>query len=70
MFLPVLLTRDYGLAGWIVFALPNCFGAAAMAWFLARPGASERIVTEHRTATLAFSAVTLAFHAFFLAWLA
>jgi hypothetical protein len=70
MFLPVLFTRDYGLAGWIVFAVPNCLGAAAMAWVLARPGASEEIVARHRTAAVAFSAVTLAFHAFFLAWLA
>jgi hypothetical protein len=70
MFLPVLFVRDYGLAGWIVFAIPNCVGAAAMGWVLARPGASERIVAEHRTACVAFSAVTLAFHAFFLSWLA
>jgi hypothetical protein len=70
MFLPVLLVRDYGLGGWIVFAIPNCIGAAAMGWILARPGASERIVAEHRTACVAFSAATLAFHAFFLSWIA
>src|SRR5947199_7998526 len=70
MFLPVLLVRDYGLGGWFVFAIPNVIGAAAMGWVLARPGASERLSTEHRTACVAFSAITLAFHAFFLAWLA
>jgi hypothetical protein len=41
-----------------------------MGWVLARPGASERIVAEHRSACVAFSAITLAFHAFFLSWLA
>jgi hypothetical protein len=69
MFLPVILVAQYGLGGWIVFAVPNVIGAAAMGWVLARPGASERILTEHRTACVAFSAVTLAFHAFFLIWL-
>jgi hypothetical protein len=70
MFLPVLLVRDYGLGGWFVFAIPNVIGAGAMGWVLARPGASERIVAEHRSACVAFSAITLAFHAFFLSWLA
>src|SRR4051812_22981962 len=28
MFLPVLLVRDYGLLGWVVFAIPNVIGAA------------------------------------------
>lgn len=70
MFLPVLMVRDYGIAGFIVFAIPNCIGAAAMGWILSRPGLSERIVAEHRTACVAFSAVTLAFHAYFLTWLA
>src|SRR3954465_13192934 len=70
MFLPVLLVRDYGLAGWAVFAIPNVVGAAAMGWVLARPGARERVLAEHRTACVAFSAVTLAFHAYFLTWLA
>ncbi len=70
MFLPVLLVRDYGIAGWVIFAIPNVIGAAAMGWVLARPGASERMVAEHRSACVAFSAITLAFHAFFITWLA
>src|SRR6266404_3216610 len=36
MFLPVLLVRDYGLWGWIVFAVPNMIGAAAMGWVMHR----------------------------------
>jgi hypothetical protein len=69
MFLPVLLVRDYGLGGWFVFAIPNVLGAAAFGWILARPGASERLVAENRSACVAFSMVTIAFHLFFLAWL-
>ena len=69
MFLPVILVSEFGLAAWFVFAIPNVLGAAAMGWTLARPGSSERIVEEHRTACVTFSAVTLAFHLFFLTWL-
>ncbi|MDB5302268.1 MAG: hypothetical protein JWO87_3931, partial [Phycisphaerales bacterium] len=29
MFLPVLLVRDFGEMGWLVFAAPNVVGAAA-----------------------------------------
>ncbi|MBV8780683.1 MAG: hypothetical protein JO353_04735, partial [Phycisphaerae bacterium] len=32
MYLPVLLVRDYGFWGWVVFAIPNVVGAAAMGW--------------------------------------
>ena len=69
MFLPVLLVRDYGIGGWFAFAIPNIIGAAAMGWVLRRPGASAHILAEHRTACVAFSIVTLTFHAFFLLWL-
>ena len=34
MFFPVLLLRDYGFMGWVVFAIPNVVGAAAMGWVL------------------------------------
>jgi hypothetical protein len=68
MFLPVLLVRDYGLWGFVVFAVPNVIGAGAMGWVL-REGASERIVREHGPACTAFSLVTMAFQAFFLGWL-
>ena len=68
MFLPVLLVRDLGLWGWIVFAVPNVVGAAAMGWVLSEPGRSERMVREHLAACSAFSAITIAFHVFFLLW--
>src|ERR1700677_654567 len=69
MFLPVILVSEFGNVAWFVFAIPNVIGAAAMGWTLAKPGSSERIVAEHRAACVAFSAVTFAFHLFFLYWL-
>lgn len=69
MFLPVILMRNYGIGAWFVFAIPNVLGAAAMGWVLCRPGASEKIIADHRWICTAFSAVTLAFQAYFLVWL-
>lgn len=70
MFLPVLLVRDYGLWGFLLFAAPNVVGAAGMGWVLWRDGASERMVARHRTAMVWFTCATLGFHVFWLAWLA
>ncbi len=69
MFLPVLLIRDYGALGWVVFAIPNVIGAAAMGWTIASRDHSLRFVTQHREATSAFSYVTIAFHLFFVLWI-
>jgi hypothetical protein len=66
MFLPVLLVRDYGLWGWIVFAVPNVIGAAAMGWVLRTREASHAIVANHSRAVCWFSLVTVAFHIFFV----
>jgi hypothetical protein len=68
MFLPVILVREFGLAGWIVFAVPNVLGAAAMGWVLRTRESSTRITEHHFTACVAFSLVTIAFHLFFLTW--
>ena len=70
MFLPVLLVRDFGVWGFVTFALPNCLGAAAMGWVLKSPGASAELVNRHAGAMRLFSVVTVLFHVFFLAWLA
>ncbi len=69
MFLPVLLVRDYGIWGWIAFAVPNVLGAAAMGWVLRRPESSRNMVAAHRPAMICFSAVTVAFQFFFAAWM-
>lgn len=69
MYLPVLLVRDLGLAGYLVFAVPNVLGAAAMGWTLRSPEASRRLTTLHLPACRWFSIVTLAFHVYWLTWL-
>lgn len=70
MFLPVLLVRDLGVWSFLVFAAPNCVGAALMGWVFRAPGASELFIGAHRRACVAFSLVTIAFHVFFLMWMA
>jgi hypothetical protein len=67
MFLPVLLVRDFGVWGWVVFAVPNVLGAAAMGWVLSRDN-SYKIVQQHHAAVHAFSVITVAFQLFFLVW--
>ncbi|MEM6333860.1 MAG: hypothetical protein AAF823_11030 [Planctomycetota bacterium] len=69
MFFPALLLRDYGLAGYLTFALPNVIGAAAMGYVLTNAAAARRLATEHRAAVRAFSWWTIAFHLFALPWL-
>src|SRR5688500_18106858 len=69
MFLPVLLVRDYGVWGWVVFAVPNVVGAAAMGWVLRTADVSRALVERHRVACVAFSFVTAAFQWYFAAWL-
>ena len=69
MVLPALLLRDYGLFGWIVFAVPNVLGAALMGLVLFRPQWSVDIVTNHRAACHNFTVITVAYHLFVVAWL-
>ena len=68
MFLPVLLVRDYGIWGFVVFAVPNVIGAGAMGWVL-REGAADRIVEKHVRAAVAFGCVTALFQAYFAFYL-
>jgi hypothetical protein len=69
MFLPALLMRDMGWPGFLIFAFPNVIGAAAMGWTIKSGNGSVRFVEKHAEAIWWFSAVTLAFHAFWLLWL-
>ncbi len=70
MFLPALLIRDYGLWSFALFATPNVIGAALFGVVLRRPATQGRFIARHRRACMAFSWATIAFHVFFLAWLA
>jgi len=69
MFLPLLLLRDYGVASFAAFAMPNIVGAAAMGWVLRDAAAAERFAKAHRSAARGFSQVTILFHVFFVTWL-
>ena len=66
MFLPILLVRDYGLYGWIAFAVPNVLGAAAMGFIVKSPDASRRIVEKHGVAARWFGRVTIAYQAYLI----
>jgi hypothetical protein len=68
MFLPVILVRDYGITGWIVFALPNVIGAAAFGWLVRDREHVDELVAAHGSAMTAFSLVTIAFQVFFVTW--
>lgn len=68
MFFPVFLLSDFGVWGWVAFAVPNVIGAAAMGRVLRRAGASERLTHRHARAAWWFSVVTILFHLFFLPW--
>lgn len=65
MFLPVLLVRDFGTWGFVVFAVPNVIGAAAMGWVLRRSSDSAAISRSHQHALACFSIVTIAFQCYF-----
>ena len=69
MFLPVLLVRDYGIWGFVIFALPNVVGAGAMGWVIRTRDASRRCVTQHEFLVRVFSAVTVGFHLWFVWYL-
>lgn len=66
MFLPILLVRDFGLWGYVAFAVPNIIGAAGMGWVLRSRTSAQRILREHGDMTQVFSLVTVAFQLFFL----
>jgi len=69
LFLPVLLVRELGTLGFVIFAVPNVVGAAMMGTILPSADASSQLVRRHRPVLVAFSAVTVAFHLFFAAWM-
>lgn len=70
MFLPALLWRDFGYCSFLIFAVPNVVGAAALGLVMKSPEASRAFMERHRWACWGFSAVTVAFQVFFGAWVA
>jgi hypothetical protein len=69
MLFPVLLLRDYGVWGWVAFAVPNVVGAAAMGFVLSTPASARALWRKHWVMVRWFSDITLAYHVFVLMWL-
>lgn len=68
MFFPILLMMDFGWPAFFVFAVPNIIGVMLFGWVMRREGAAAALTERHSRAAAMFSLVTLAFHAFFIAW--
>lgn len=68
MFFPVFFVGDFGLWGWVAFAVPNVLGAGAMGWVLRKPHAADRLLHDHVTAARWFSIVTILFQLSFGSW--
>src|SRR3989338_6528311 len=66
MFLPVILMRDYGSLSFLLFLIPNIFGASMFAFVLSKLEMSLLITERHKTACVVFSLVTILFHIFFI----
>ncbi|MBL4591448.1 MAG: hypothetical protein JKY96_05760 [Phycisphaerales bacterium] len=69
MFFPALILRDFGIAGYMIFAIPNVLGAALMGWVLTTKNQSIKMVRDHAAAVGWFSVITIAFHVFWIVWL-
>lgn len=69
MFLPIMLVRDFGVWGWIVFAVPNVIGAGAMGFVLRTPQISWKITQNHSMALRWFAGVTIAYQIYVVFWL-
>lgn len=65
MYLPVVMLREYGWAGFLAFAVPNVLGCAAFGWIFTR-ARSEQWRSRGGVAMACFSAVTVSYHVFFL----
>lgn len=65
MYLPVPLLREFGWAGFLVFAIPNVVGCAAFGYVFSEER-SRRFVARFPKLLTAFSTITVAYHAFFV----
>ncbi len=70
MFLPIILLRDLGWSGFLVFAVPNILGCAAFGYVLRNADRRAELMRRHQPAAVFFSATTIAYHMFFMAFLA
>jgi hypothetical protein len=66
MFLPVYLAMDFGAWSFLVFAIPNVIGAAAVPFLLTSTDAVHTFTIRHHSAVRAFAWATILFHIVFL----
>ena len=72
MWLPMLLVRDHGLPGFVAFLVPNAIGAALVGWVLGKRlnrAPQPSFFASKRPLILAFTAVTVAFHGYWIMWM-
>ncbi|MHC4977316.1 MAG: hypothetical protein ACYTF7_12065, partial [Planctomycetota bacterium] len=69
MYFPMYLLLDFGVLGWLAFAVPNVVGAMMVGLIWKRTGDSERFVQKNRSSMRLFSIATVLFHIGFLGWL-
>ena len=70
MFLPHIMLDRWGWAGFLVFAIPNVLGCAAMGYVVRSADASRALCATHETAARWFSLVTIGYHTWFAAFAA
>ena len=70
MFLPIILLREFGWPGFLVFAVPNVLGCAAFGYVLRDASRRTALLSRHQPATVLFSATVIGYHLFFAAYLA
>lgn len=69
MWLPVYLIHDFGVIGWVAFAIPNVAGAMAVGVVHRTPAAATRFRERGIGVMRWFSVVTILFHLGFFAWI-
>ncbi len=70
MFLPVVMMDRWGWAGFLVFAVPNVLGCAAFGYVLRDRERARLMTINHAGAMRLFSIVTIAYHVFFIGFIA
>lgn len=70
MFLPVILIDRFGWPGFIAFAIPNISGVVLFGYAIRSRAKSEAFIVRHRPVMAWFSVVTIAYHLFFLSFVA
>lgn len=69
MYLPIIMLRQFGWWGFLVFAIPNVIGCAAFGYVLKRK-TSQQLVLKHGSAMRWFSCIVVVYHMFFIPFVA